>query len=122
MRARTRPPADGRPPARPAVRCAPASPTQILRGLKYIHSAGVLHRDLKPSNLLLNATCDLKVCDFGLARTSTEGNNFMTEYVVTRWYRAPELLLSCDSYDASIDAWSGEREGARAGAGLVRGS
>jgi serine/threonine protein kinase len=42
---------------------------QILRGLKYIHSANVLHRDLKPSNLLLNATCDLKICDFGLART-----------------------------------------------------
>ena len=42
---------------------------QILRGLKYIHSAAVLHRDLKPSNLLLNATCDLKICDFGLART-----------------------------------------------------
>ena len=42
---------------------------QILRGLKYVHSANVLHRDLKPSNLLLNATCDLKICDFGLART-----------------------------------------------------
>lgn len=79
---------------------------QILRGLKYVHSAHVLHRDLKPSNLLLNATCDLKIADFGLARTSTESNNFMTEYVVTRWYRAPELLLSCDSYDAAIDVWS----------------
>lgn len=42
---------------------------QVLRGLKYIHAASVLHRDLKPSNLLLNATCDLKICDFGLART-----------------------------------------------------
>ena len=42
---------------------------QVLRGLKYVHSAGVLHRDLKPSNLLLNANCDLKICDFGLART-----------------------------------------------------
>ncbi|KAK2079649.1 hypothetical protein QBZ16_002044 [Prototheca wickerhamii] len=62
---------------------------QTLRGLKYIHSAGVLHRDLKPSNLLLNASCDLKIADFGLARTSTESNAFMTEYVVTRWYRAP---------------------------------
>lgn len=79
---------------------------QILRGLKYVHSAHVLHRDLKPSNLLLNASCDLKIADFGLARTSTESNNFMTEYVVTRWYRAPELLLSCDSYDAAIDVWS----------------
>ena len=167
---------------------------QVLRGLKYIHSASVLHRDLKPSNLLLNATCDLKICDFGLARTrcgaaggpergwgeggrgsgkggagrpagtptpptgwlrslssprgapaphpclilpaplpalcpssacapgmscSTESNNFMTEYVVTRWYRAPELLLSCDSYDAGIDIWSGaarrDGRGRRAG-------
>jgi len=73
-----------------------------------VHSAHVLHRDLKPSNILLNASCDLKICDFGLARTSTESNNFMTEYVVTRWYRAPELLLSCEAYDAGIDVWSGE--------------
>jgi mitogen-activated protein kinase 1/3 len=79
---------------------------QILRGLKYVHSASVLHRDLKPSNVLLNASCDLKIADFGLARTETESNNFMTEYVVTRWYRAPELLLSCDTYDAKIDVWS----------------
>lgn len=79
---------------------------QILKGLKYVHTAGVLHRDLKPSNLLLNATCDLKIGDFGLARTSTESNNFMTEYVVTRWYRAPELLLSNETYDAAIDVWS----------------
>uniref|UniRef100_A0A7R9SVU4 Protein kinase domain-containing protein n=1 Tax=Polyblepharides amylifera TaxID=1486889 RepID=A0A7R9SVU4_9CHLO len=78
---------------------------QLLRGLKYIHSAGVLHRDLKPSNLLLNANCDLKICDFGLARTSSE-KEFMTEYVVTRWYRAPELLLSCSEYTAAIDVWS----------------
>jgi serine/threonine protein kinase len=70
---------------------------QILRGLKYVHTANVLHRDLKPSNLLLNASCDLKICDFGLARTSNE-KGFMTEYVVTRWYRAPELLLSCEDY------------------------
>eukprot|EP00193_Tetraselmis_chui_P021934 CAMPEP_0177795238 /NCGR_PEP_ID=MMETSP0491_2-20121128/26119_1 /TAXON_ID=63592 /ORGANISM="Tetraselmis chuii, Strain PLY429" /LENGTH=390 /DNA_ID=CAMNT_0019318041 /DNA_START=380 /DNA_END=1552 /DNA_ORIENTATION=- len=78
---------------------------QILRGLKFIHSAKVLHRDLKPSNLLLNANCDLKICDFGLARTSKE-KEFMTEYVVTRWYRAPELLLSCTEYTSSIDVWS----------------
>ncbi|KAJ9518933.1 hypothetical protein QJQ45_026224 [Haematococcus lacustris] len=78
---------------------------QILRGLKFVHSANVLHRDLKPSNLLLNASCDLKICDFGLARTSSE-KNFMTEYVVTRWYRAPELLLSCEHYTAAIDMWS----------------
>ncbi|CAA3006263.1 mitogen-activated kinase homolog MMK2 [Olea europaea subsp. europaea] len=78
---------------------------QILRGLKYVHSANVLHRDLKPSNLLLNANYDLKIGDFGLARTTSE-NDFSTEYVVTRWYRAPELLLNCSEYTAAIDIWS----------------
>ncbi|KAH1097381.1 Mitogen-activated protein kinase NTF4 [Gossypium arboreum] len=78
---------------------------QILRGLKYIHSANVLHRDLKPSNLLLNANCDLKICDFGLARVTSE-SDFMTEYVVTRWYRPPELLLNSSDYTAAIDVWS----------------
>ncbi|KVI12018.1 Protein kinase, ATP binding site-containing protein [Cynara cardunculus var. scolymus] len=83
----------------------PTSTQRLLRGLKYIHSANVIHRDLKPSNLLLNANCDLKICDFGLARTSAE-NDFMTEYVVTRWYRAPELLLNSSDYTAAIDVWS----------------
>ncbi|MCO5595356.1 hypothetical protein L7F22_049398 [Adiantum nelumboides] len=71
---------------------------QTLRGLKALHSAQVLHRDLKPSNLLLNANCDLKICDFGLARSANqpeaEGTGFMTEYVATRWYRAPEIMLT----------------------------
>ncbi|RRT52904.1 hypothetical protein B296_00050185, partial [Ensete ventricosum] len=78
---------------------------QILRGLKYVHSANVLHRDLKPSNLFLNENCDLKLGDFGLARTTSE-TDLMTEYVVTRWYRAPELLLNCSEYTAAIDIWS----------------
>ncbi|KAI5428602.1 mitogen-activated protein kinase homolog MMK2 [Lathyrus oleraceus] len=78
---------------------------QLLRGLKYIHSANILHRDLKPSSLLLNSDCDLKIGDFGLARTTCE-TDFMTEYVVTRWYRAPELLLNCSKYTAAIDIWS----------------
>ena len=76
---------------------------QIFKALKYIHSAGVIHRDLKPANLLVNKNCDLKVCDFGLARSEVEDE--MTEYVVTRWYRAPELILT-RSYDNSIDVWS----------------
>uniref|UniRef100_M4F821 Protein kinase domain-containing protein n=1 Tax=Brassica campestris TaxID=3711 RepID=M4F821_BRACM len=79
---------------------------QLLRGLKYLHSANILHRDLKPGNLLVNANCDLKICDFGLARTSQGNEQFMTEYVVTRWYRAPELLLCRDNYGTSIDVWS----------------
>jgi mitogen-activated protein kinase 1/3 len=82
---------------------------QILRGLKYIHSANVLHRDLKPSNLLLNTTCDLKICHFGLARVSDpehDHTGFLTEYVATRWYRAPEIMLNSKGYTKSIDVWS----------------
>ncbi|KAK7291375.1 hypothetical protein RIF29_06458 [Crotalaria pallida] len=70
---------------------------QLLRGLKFIHSANVFHRDLKPKNILANADCKLKICDFGLAR----------DYVATRWYRAPELCGSFFSkYTPGIDIWS----------------
>ena len=80
---------------------------QLLKGLKYIHSAHVIHRDLKPSNLLLNGNCDLKICDFGLARGVKEEVDYeLTEYVVTRWYRAPEVMCSCQEYDSKIDVWS----------------
>ncbi|GAA6063143.1 hypothetical protein JCM10212_001191 [Sporobolomyces blumeae] len=85
---------------------------QTLRALKALHSADVIHRDLKPSNLLLNANCDLKVCDFGLARSvaTAEPNGgetgFMTEYVATRWYRAPEIMLTFKQYTKAIDIWS----------------
>ncbi|KAG2111921.1 kinase-like domain-containing protein [Suillus discolor] len=86
---------------------------QALRALKALHSADVLHRDLKPSNLLLNANCDLKVCDFGLARSArpppnvaNDSSTFMTEYVATRWYRAPEVMLTFKEYTRAIDMWS----------------
>jgi len=86
---------------------------QLLRGLKYIHSADVIHRDLKPSNLLVNSNCDLKICDFGLARGIEQqqseeqgGTMLLTEYVVTRWYRAPEIMLACHEYSKPIDMWS----------------
>ena len=82
---------------------------QILRGLKYIHSANVIHRDLKPSNLLVNSNCDLKICDFGLARvadSAQENSDFLSEYVTTRWYRAPEVLLNYPTYGTAIDVWS----------------
>lgn len=80
---------------------------QILRGLKFIHSSNVIHRDLKPSNLLLNSNCDLRICDFGLARGVREEEDYeLTEYVVTRWYRAPEVMCSCQEYDHKIDVWS----------------
>lgn len=85
---------------------------QTLRALKALHSADVLHRDLKPSNLLLNANCDLKICDFGLARSARpppnvdDSSTFMTEYVATRWYRAPEVMLTFKEYTRAIDMWS----------------
>ncbi|KAG7709668.1 hypothetical protein KL948_002391 [Ogataea haglerorum] len=83
---------------------------QILCGLKYIHSADVLHRDLKPGNLLVNADCELKICDFGLARGYSndpeKNQGFLTEYVATRWYRAPEIILSFQGYTKAIDIWS----------------
>jgi len=82
---------------------------QTLRGLKCIHTANVIHRDLKPSNLLLNPNCDLKICDFGLARGLKNNNDAdyeLTEYVVTRWYRAPDIMVSSNPYDAKIDVWS----------------
>ena len=73
------------------------------RGLKYVHSAGVVHRDLKPSNILVNENCDLKICDFGLARIQDPQ---MTGYVSTRYYRAPEIMLTWQKYDVEVDIWS----------------
>ncbi|XP_059286265.1 mitogen-activated protein kinase 9-like [Lycium ferocissimum] len=83
---------------------------QLLRGLKYIHTANIFHRDLKPKNILANADCKLKICDFGLARVSfndVPSAIFWTDYVATRWYRAPELCGSFFSkYTPAIDIWS----------------
>eukprot|EP00931_Biecheleriopsis_adriatica_P054622 TRINITY_DN32154_c0_g1_i1.p1 TRINITY_DN32154_c0_g1~~TRINITY_DN32154_c0_g1_i1.p1 ORF type:complete len:454 (-),score=113.54 TRINITY_DN32154_c0_g1_i1:82-1443(-) len=98
----------------------------LLVGLKYLHSAGIYHRDLKPSNVLVNQDCDVKICDFGLARAvgeeeledSLEGdqpqsstavdkaNRVMTQHVATRFYRAPELILLEEHYTEAIDVWS----------------
>lgn len=76
---------------------------QMLRGLKYIHSAGIIHRDLKPSNIAVNEDCELRILDFGLAR-HTEAE--MTGYVATRWYRAPEIMLNWMRYNQTVDIWS----------------
>lgn len=76
---------------------------QIIRAVKYIHSAEITHRDLKPANVLVNSDCSLQVADFGLAR-STGG--LLTEYITTRWYRAPEVMLSPCSYSKPLDMWS----------------
>ena len=103
---------------------------QAFKALMYMHSAQLVHRDMKPSNLLLNSECLMKVCDFGLARSlistkgdadpATEGPNtkmpdnpfyiddnpIMTDYVATRWYRAPEILVGSLTYGTAVDQWS----------------
>ena len=89
---------------------------QGFNALKYMHSANIVHRDMKPANLLLNSECLMKVADFGLARTLSdigsdqiaEGSNkdSMTDYVATRWYRAPEILVGSLHYGYCADLWS----------------
>merc|ERR1711916_415510 len=85
---------------------------QLLRATKYMHSAGVIHRDLKPANILLDAKCNLRVCDYGLSRVDTSHHSFeqdngdYTEYVGTRWYRAPEVIFERGAYTKAVDTWS----------------
>ena len=86
---------------------------QTLRVLKALHSADTIYRDLKPSSLLLNVNCDLKVCGFSLARSvktaepSGMETGFMSEYVATRWYHAPEIMLTFKQYTKAIDILPG---------------
>ncbi|OAF69740.1 Defective in aggregation protein C [Intoshia linei] len=85
---------------------------QLFSATKFIHSGNVIHRDFKPSNILIDSNCFMKVCDFGLARSLTqltepdETDPTLTEYVATRWYRAPEILLASSTYTTGIDMWS----------------
>lgn len=76
---------------------------QLLCGLRHLHAAGIIHRDLKPSNIVVNSDCTLKILDFGLARNNT--GILMTPYVVTRYYRAPEIILGLP-YKENVDIWS----------------
>ena len=106
---------------------------QILRGTLYFHSANVVHRDLKPANILANKNCDLKICDFGLDHGKIKdddktvlnlienpslpieySNNIiyddskreLNDRNISRWYRAPEAILSPDDYKKPVDIWS----------------
>lgn len=78
---------------------------QLLQALKYFHSKNIIHRDIKPENLLISSTGVLKLCDFGFARKYKSGQK-LTEYVSTRWYRAPELLIGGKNYNNSVDVWA----------------
>ena len=88
---------------------------QLVRALHYLHSHRVIHRDMKPRNLLLNSNCDLKICDFGLARgVAVDETVELTEYVVTRWYRAPECARTRrDSRSMFHSRYHVYREGVR---------
>ncbi|XP_032433557.1 mitogen-activated protein kinase 4 [Xiphophorus hellerii] len=83
---------------------------QLLRGLKFIHSANVLHRDLKPANIFINTDqMLLKIGDFGLARIVDphySHKGYLSEGLVTKWYRSPRLLLSPNNYTKAIDMWA----------------
>ena len=82
---------------------------QTAKALHYLHTAELIHRDIKPSNVLVTQDCSAKICDFGLVR-SVEGEeempNVLTEYIATRWYRAPEIILGSKAYSKAADVWS----------------
>lgn len=83
---------------------------QLLKSLYFMHTAEIIHRDVKPSNMLLNSDCHVKVCDFGLCRSVSEMASasapVLTDYVATRWYRAPEILVGSTKYTKAVDMWA----------------
>jgi cyclin-dependent kinase-like len=78
---------------------------QTLQAVGYCHHHGCIHRDIKPENILLTATGVVKLCDFGFARMLSPGENY-TDYVATRWYRSPELLVGDTQYGTPVDVWA----------------
>jgi cyclin-dependent kinase 12/13 len=79
---------------------------QLLKGVHFMHINKIIHRDLKASNLLINRRGELKIADWGLARSWNPEMNRLTNRVITLWYRPPELLLGCTKYSTKIDMWS----------------
>ncbi|KRT84351.1 protein kinase, partial [Oryctes borbonicus] len=78
---------------------------QTIQGVGYCHQHGCIHRDIKPENILLTGSGVVKLCDFGFARMLSPGENY-TDYVATRWYRAPELLVGDTQYGTPVDVWA----------------
>ncbi|XP_011301516.1 cyclin-dependent kinase-like 2 isoform X2 [Fopius arisanus] len=79
---------------------------QVVRGLNFCHTNHIMHRDVKPENILVSPNGVIKLCDFGFARFVSGPNESCTDYVATRWYRAPELLVGDSRYGRSVDVWA----------------
>ncbi|CAL7941157.1 unnamed protein product [Xylocopa violacea] len=79
---------------------------QVLRGLDFCHNNNIIHRDIKPENILVSPNGVIKLCDFGFARFINGTDESCTDYVATRWYRAPELLVGDPRYGKAVDVWA----------------
>ncbi|XP_022087407.1 cyclin-dependent kinase-like 4 [Acanthaster planci] len=79
---------------------------QVLKGIDFCHNHNIIHRDIKPENILVSKSGIVKLCDFGFARTIAGPGEIYTDYVATRWYRAPELLVGDTKYGKAVDIWA----------------